>query len=277
MNRLVSVIIPNFNYGRYISQAINSVLAQDYKEIEIIVVDDGSTDNSVEVLSAFGSRIILVKNSNWGAPIARNFGLMCASGDLIAYLDADDYWLPTKISSQVRLLEETKVELVYCRMTVLNDTTLVTSHAYKPKSGSFKGEFLKNPTSTPFAPSAVLMTRRLVALAGIWDSSMKSPSEDFDYFRRCSKYTHFTASEEALVIHRDHPMSLTSSSLEKYFLDNQLAVRKMFSDEYPEISAYQIRVCWLKFNFSFFKSFLKVKDFNGAIRCFVSCFSPIYH
>lgn len=277
MNKLVSVIIPNFNYGRYISQAIDSVLAQDYKEIEIIVVDDGSTDNSIEVLNAFGSQIILIKNSNWGAPIARNFGLMRASGDFIAYLDADDYWLPTKISSQIKLLEETKVELVYCQMTVSNELGLVTSHSLKVKSGSFKGHYLKNPTSTPFAPSAVLMTRRLVALAGIWDSSMKSPSEDFDYFRRCSKYTSFTASEEALVIHRDHPMSLTSGSLEKYFLDNQLAVRKMFADEYPEISAYQIRLCWIKFNFSYFKSFSKVGDFNRAIGCLLSCLSPIYY
>jgi len=276
MNKLVSVIIPNFNYGRYISQAIDSVLAQDYKEIEIIVVDDGSTDNSLEVLSLFGTQITLIKNSNWGAPIARNFGLMCASGDLIAYLDADDYWLPTKISTQVALLEETNVDLVYCQMKVLNEIGLNTPHSRRPKSGNFKGDYLKNPTSTPFAPSAVLMTRRLVALAGIWDSSMKSPSEDFDYFRRCAKYTYFTASEEALVIHRDHPMSLTSSSLEKYFLDNQLAVRKMFSDEYPEISVYQIRLCWIKFNFSYFKSFSKVKDFNRALQCLLSCFSPIY-
>lgn len=277
MNKLVSVIIPNFNYGRYISQAIDSVLAQDYKEIEIIVVDDGSTDNSLEVLTLFGTQITLIKNSNWGAPIARNFGLMRASGDLIAYLDADDYWLPTKISSQVALLEETNVDLVYCQMSVLNELGLITPHSLRPKTGSFKGYYLKNPTSTPFAPSSVLMTRRLVALAGIWDSSMKSPSEDFDYFRRCSKYTYFSASEEALVIHRDHPMSLTASSLAKYFVDNQLAVRKMFSDEYPEISANEIRTCWIKFNFSYFKSFLKVRDFNLAFRCLLRCFSPIYH
>ena len=276
MSKLVSVIIPNFNYGIYISQAIDSVLAQDYKEIEIIVVDDGSTDNSLEILGVFGSRIILIKNSNWGAPIARNFGLMCASGDLIAYLDADDYWLPTKISSQVKLMEEARVDLVYCQMTVLNEGGQITTPSTKPKSGDFRRDYLENPTSTPFAPSTVLMTRKLVALAGIWDSSMNSPSEDFDYFRRCSKFTQFVASGDALVIHRNHSMSLTASSLEKYFLDNRLAVRKMFSDEYPEISAYQIRLCWVKFHFSYFKSFLKVYDFNRAIRCVLRCFSPIY-
>lgn len=276
MSKLVSVIIPNFNYGKYISQAIDSILAQDYKEIEIIVVDDGSTDNSLEILNVFGSKIILIENSNWGAPIARNFGLMCASGDLIAYLDADDYWLPTKISSQIELMEKTNVDLVYCQMTILSEGGKVTPPSTKPKSGDFRGDYLKNPTSTPFAPSSVLMTRRLVALAGIWDSSLNSPSEDFDYFRRCSKFTEFTASEEALVIHRDHTTSLTASSLEKYFFDNRLAIRKMFSDDYPKISAFQIRSCWVRFHYSYFKSFLKANDFSRGIRCLLGCFSPIY-
>jgi hypothetical protein len=162
-------------------------------------------------------------------------------------------------------------------MSILNDTGQITHPITNPKSGDFRGDFLKNPTSTPFAPSAVLMTRRLVALAGIWDSSMKSPSEDFDYFRRCAKFTNFTAISDGLVIHRDHPMSLTSGSIEKYFLDNKLAVRKMFSDEYPDISFYQIRSCWIRFHVSFFKSFLKVKKFGEAIRCLFACFLPIYH
>ena len=276
MKNLVSVVIPNFNYGNYISQAIDSVLAQDYKEIEIIVVDDGSTDNSLEILRGYGSKIVLIENSNWGAPIARNFGLMRATGALIAYLDADDYWHPTKISKQIEFMEKTDVDFVYCQMAVLDVSGHIFPPIDQPRSGNFRDDFLKNPTSTPFAPSTVLMTRRLVALAGIWDSSMKSPSEDFDYFRRCSKFTLFTAVEEALVVHREHSMSLTASSLEKYFLDNLLAVRKMFSDEYPRISSYQIRVCWVRFHYSYFKAFLKVNEIKQSLRCILSFFSPIY-
>lgn len=276
MGKLVSVVIPNFNYGRFIAQAIESVLAQDYSEIEIIVVDDGSTDNSLEVLRTFGTKIILVKNSNWGAPITRNFGLMQTSGDYIAYLDADDYWLPQKISRQIRLMEETEIDLVYCKMKVVSTDGETVELLSKTKSRSFKGEFLKHPTNTPFAPSTVLMTRKLVALVGIWDSTMKSPSEDFDYFRRCSKFTNFAAIDDVLVIHRDHPMSLTALSLEKYFLDNKLAVRKMFADEYPSITALKIRICWIRFHYSYFKSFLKVKNFNKAVHCILSCLLPIY-
>jgi glycosyltransferase involved in cell wall biosynthesis len=276
VNNLVSVVIPNFNYGNYISQAIDSVLAQDYKEIEIIVVDDGSTDNSLEILRGYGSKIILIENTNWGAPIARNFGLMRSTGELVAYLDADDYWLPTKISKQINLMKKLNVDLVYCQMVVLDEAGTITPPFDKPKSGDFRFDFLKHPASTPFAPSSVLMTRRLVALAGIWDSSMKSPSEDFDFFRRCSKFTQFTAIEEALVVHRDHSKSLTASSLEKFYFDNLLAVRKMFSDEYPKITALQIRLCWVQLHFSYFKSFLKARKFHQAARCIIRCFSPIY-
>ena len=86
---LVSVIIPNYNYAEYLQESIDSVLHQDYSSIEIIVVDDGSTDNSREILKSYGSRIRVIEISNSGAPTARNFGLMNAHGLYIAYLDAE--------------------------------------------------------------------------------------------------------------------------------------------------------------------------------------------
>ena len=85
---LVSVIIPNYNYAEYLQESIDSVLNQDYPAIEIIVVDDGSTDNSSCILESYGSKIKVVQISNSGAPTARNFGLMNAHGSYIAYLDS---------------------------------------------------------------------------------------------------------------------------------------------------------------------------------------------
>ena len=89
---LISVIIPNYNYARYLSVAISSVLSQTYPNIEIIVVNNGSTDNSIQVLRQFGSQIILLDQQNLGQSGARNSGLRAAQGDLIAFLDADDFW-----------------------------------------------------------------------------------------------------------------------------------------------------------------------------------------
>jgi len=102
---LVSVIMPCFNDAAFIGEAIQSILAQDYRNREIIVVDDGSTDNSIDVIRSFGSDVILLTQENAGSAIARNFALQQASGELIAFLDSDDAWLPGKLRTQVNFLK----------------------------------------------------------------------------------------------------------------------------------------------------------------------------
>lgn len=273
---LVSVIIPNYNYAEYLQQSIDSVLNQDYVPIEIIVIDDGSTDQSREILQSYGTRIKVIEISNSGAPTARNLGLMSAQGQYIAYLDADDYWLTNKISSQIERLLESKTELVYCKMTVLEVASNFTSVSTEKREGNFKNEFLSHPGRTPFPPSTVLMTRNLVARAGIWDTTFKSPAEDFDYFRRCAKFTDFSVVDDALVVHRNHSKSLTSNSLEKYYLDNCLGLIKLFADEYPKLSFFNRRASWIKLNVSFAKSFIKAGHFMASVRCFLKCFLPVH-
>src|SRR5688500_1347785 len=93
---LVSVIIPNYNYAHYLPQAINSVLAQTYSQVEIIVIDDGSTDDSVTVLRSYGDRIRWLQQPNQGVSAARNVGAHNTKGELVAFLDADDFWLPER-------------------------------------------------------------------------------------------------------------------------------------------------------------------------------------
>lgn len=277
MSELVSVVIPNYNYGHYVCDAVDSVLKQDYDQIEIIVVDDGSTDNSVEVLMKYGSQIKLIQNSNYGAPMARNAGLINSTGSYIAYLDADDYWHPTKISKQVALLQASSNDLVYCQMNVINTKDEIIDSTQEIKSGSFRKDFIENPTRTPFIPSTILMSRKLISHVGYWDTTFKSPSEDFDYFRRCAKHTDFEVVKEQLVFHRDHPGSLTARSLEKYFLDNRLAIIKLFSDEYPEMSYWEMKKCWSKLNFSYFKAFAKSGNYLKSSYCLLSCILPILY
>ena len=275
MENLVSVIIPNYNYAEYLRESIDSVLNQDYEHIEIIVVDDGSTDQSREILRSYGTQVRVIEIGNSGAPTARNFGLMNAYGYYIAYLDADDFWVRTKISTQIKRLRETNTDLVYCKMTILDVTANSNTVSSENREGNFKNEFLLHPTQTPFSPSTVLMTRDLVARAGVWDTAFKSPSEDFDYFRRCAKYTDFVIVDEALVVHRNHAKSLTSSSLSQYYSDNRLGLIKLFSDEYPRLSFLARRVSWIKLNIAFAKSFLKSYRFVAFARCLLECILPI--
>lgn len=112
---LVSVVIPVFNGEKYIRCAIESVLKQDYQPIEIIVVDDGSTDATLDILRDLDSRITLYRQPNKGSAAARNLGVRMAQGAYIAFLDADDYWFPGKISSQMRALEVTGCKMAYTR------------------------------------------------------------------------------------------------------------------------------------------------------------------
>ena len=101
----VSVIIPAYNGDRYISAGIDSVLAQTYSEYEIIVVDDGSTDNTSEVVKQYGDRVNYLSQTNQGVAASRNLGLAAARGEYIAFLDQDDVFLPHKLSTQVALLD----------------------------------------------------------------------------------------------------------------------------------------------------------------------------
>ena len=103
---IVSVIIPAYNCDRYIGEAIASVLAQTYTDYELIIVDDGSTDNTAQAIESYGDRINYIYQTNQGVAPARNRGLAAAQGKYIAFLDQDDFFYPHKLASQVELMEQ---------------------------------------------------------------------------------------------------------------------------------------------------------------------------
>ena len=117
---LVSVIIPVFNGEKYIRCAIDSVLEQDYKPIEIIVIDDGSSDATLEILRDLGNEISIYHQPNKGSAAARNLGIRMAKGSYIAFLDADDYWFPGKISAQMEALLATGCKMAFSRFLFWN-------------------------------------------------------------------------------------------------------------------------------------------------------------
>ena len=112
-NPLISCIIPVFNGERYLGEALDSILAQTYRPIEIIVVDDGSTDGTGELVARYGDRIRYFRQNNEGAPTARNAGLSAARGAFVAFLDSDDLWHPDKLERQMARFEA-RPELDLC-------------------------------------------------------------------------------------------------------------------------------------------------------------------
>ena len=115
---LVSVVIPVFNRRAFIEKTVASVLAQTYAHVEVIIVDDGSTDGSADLVeSAFGDRVHVVRlPTNEGRSIARNKGWALAQGSLVAFLDSDDLWAPEKLARQVPYFDDPAVAIVHCRV-----------------------------------------------------------------------------------------------------------------------------------------------------------------
>lgn len=118
--QLVSVVIPTYNRAHVVCNAIDSVLAQTYSHTDVIVVDDGSTDDTKDKLRRYGSCIHVITQSNSGPAIARNRGINAAAGEFVAFLDSDDYWLPNKLAQQIDLLERMgeAVSCCVCNATV---------------------------------------------------------------------------------------------------------------------------------------------------------------
>ncbi len=113
VHKLVSVIIPCFNAEQWIADAIESCLTQTYPAIEVIVIDDGSTDQSLKIIEHYANKITWKTIDHKGGSHARNFGMTLANGEYIQFLDADDYILPEKIERQVQCLEQTRADIVY--------------------------------------------------------------------------------------------------------------------------------------------------------------------
>ena len=160
---LVTVLIDTYNYGHFIEEAIETVLAQDFpaEEREILVVDDGSTDDTQERLRKFGDSIIYLKKQNGGQASAFNFGLEQARGEIVAFLDADDYWLPGKLR---RIAEEfakhPDAGMVYHAIRQLNSAQGVFQDGGLPLLSGFLPSNTKDLLSYVLYPTSFLAFRR---------------------------------------------------------------------------------------------------------------------
>ena len=181
----VSVIIPTYQHANFLSNAIDSVLAQIYTDHELIIIDDGSIDGTREICAAYGNKIRYIYQDNRGQAAARNIGILVANGEYIGFLDADDEWLPFKLELEVEFLDKHQpVGMVY------SDYTYFGSRASRKKtgfdhialvSGHVQKEIFLNDLIFP--PSAVLIRKACFEKVGIFDESLV-PSEDLDMWLR---------------------------------------------------------------------------------------------
>src|SRR5665213_1595741 len=182
----ISVLIPTYNRGAHIAQAIESVLAQTYPDYEIIVIDDGSTDNTQEILKNFEGKITSILQHNQGISKTRNRGIRESNGEYIAFLDSDDYWTSEKLAEQVEILDShTKVGIVYVRMPIVNEQ--LEKIGMKPAGVSGKNfkELLEFWGDLP--TSSIMVRRECFDKAGLFDTSLAT-MEDIDMWIRIAKF-----------------------------------------------------------------------------------------
>lgn len=185
MEKLVSVIIPMYNSELTIEETLSSAINQDYENLEIIVINDGSTDNSKcivqDIIQKFNLKNIkLINQDNLGVSAARNRGIIEAKGEYIAFLDSDDIWLNKKISTQINLMNKNKD--IYLLGTLLTSDTNKNSDG-SIKDISFKRLLFKNYFMTP----TVVVKKEVFEKVGYFKAD-KRYSEDYDLWIRISKY-----------------------------------------------------------------------------------------
>ncbi|MGM0418659.1 MAG: glycosyltransferase family 2 protein [Thermodesulfobacteriota bacterium] len=215
----VSVIIPVYNRAGWIGDCIDSVLSQTYENFELIIVDDGSSDATQDIVKKYkgnSENIKVLFQHNKGVSSARNLGIKAAGGEFIAFLDSDDMWKPEKLESQISYFDLHKSAFV-CQtdeMWVRNGKRVNPGKRHKKPSGDI---FIPSLSLCLVSPSAVMMKTAFFEKAGLFDEDMIA-CEDYDLWLRASLLFDFHIIEESLVVKRGgHADQLSSlPNLDKF-------------------------------------------------------------
>jgi len=260
---LVSVIIPTYNSGRFIAEAIQSVLEQSYQNHQIIVVDDGSTDTTREVLKKFRHHIKYVYQMNLGPSAARNAGIKIAKGDYICFLDADDLWTANKLEAQMAFMtSHPEIGLFFSDFEEFNGEKTLRKSFLKTKSlyseiiskipieNAFNKLLLVN-----FIPTSTVMVRKHCFLkVGLFDESLRSV-EDRDMWLRIAAFFKIACLPLTLSRKRLHDSNISRGRslavrslikvVEKHScqfanLVSDTVVKELLADLYFQLSSHQL-------------------------------------
>ena len=263
-DKLVSVIIPCWNSEKYIAQTIESVLFQTYPFFELIIIDDGSTDNSAKIIQSFKDRRIQYHyEQNSGPSAARNKGIVKSSGHFLAFLDSDDIWLPDKLEKQLKELK--KFDLVYCNYTNIDDYNnqllLVERPVFSPKNQSdpfLLGKYILGSNSS------VIMKKEIISSVGLFNESL-SYAEDQEYWTRIAsgKYSFKYLNEQLVKIRIRDNSNQARSDKEKRFTSFKIMINTFLKfDRLTKLHKGTI------YNEYFFIIYSYSDNFMELLRCF---------
>lgn len=206
----VSIIIPTYNRAKLLSEAIESALSQTYQDFEIIVIDDGSMDNTNEMIELYikkhPQKVNYFYQVNKGLSSARNSGIRKARGEYIAFLDSDDRWLPNKLEIQMKIIDEEKVDFVYSYAYVEIDGRMSTQFKPSAPALNFYDLFVKGKS---LVISTVVIKRDYIEKAGMFDETLRV-AEDCDLWIRVLLCYKVKFIDTPLIIYRVHNSNLSS-------------------------------------------------------------------
>ncbi len=222
---LVSVIMPCYNSQQYVAEALDSVLQQDYPNLEVIVVDDGSTDNSLQILQQYADqnsdRITIIRQANQGPAAARNTGMQAATGKYIAFNDSDDLWLPGKVRAQVNYLENhPETGLCFSSWAVwdqqqplpqllqklrLQQADITDDTVVADRTGWL---YLPLLESSVVHTTSAMLRHNLIQNVGLFNTGYRL-GEDHDYWLRISQYCQMAKLARVFSVYRDNPNGTT--------------------------------------------------------------------
>ena len=236
---LVSVVIPAYNMQKYIRESVDSALAQTHPRMEIVVVNDGSTDETAAILKSYGDRIIYIEHTNRGLSATRNVGVRATSGDYVAFLDADDCWLPEKTTRQLEVFARSeRIGLVTTQIHIIDEDSVrlseesaegfTTLHELGTGEEQLKGLLVGNTVGTP---SAVMVSRACLDRVGLFDEDLLNGSEDWDFHLRVAyEGIEIARVEERLTEYRVTAQQMSgAANVDRMLNNNKIVLRKIYN------------------------------------------------
>jgi len=264
---LVSVIIPAYNASRFLRQTLESVVRQTHRDLEIIVVDDGSTDNTVRIVEGIQKqdpRVALYRQVNQGAAVARNLGIEKSKGNFIAFLDADDLWHPTKIQKQHDLLlalpQDVGLVYSYCRMIDVDSYIQGYTGANIFKRGwAFHALLVSNFVGNG---STAMVRRKCLPEQNQFDLEQRG-NEDFLFYLCMAAKFKVDVVPEFLVGYRWNTSQNNSANLDRQTRSYRQMMKKL-SYMYPNIPKRTLRWSKAAFYLSHAQVLFKKGEYNAA-------------
>lgn len=243
MHEKVSVVIANYNMGRFLGEAVDSVLAQTYPVYEVHVVDDGSTDDTLDVMQRYRgeSRVQFHRQRNQGQAVAKNRGILSSKGDYVAFCDADDMWTRDKLEKQIpRFGKDRDIGVVHTNFVLMReDGTLLHTPQREYYSGWISDRLLIDNCVNGMAS---VVRRECFERVGVFDESL-SMGIDYDLWLRISAHYRIEFLDEVTYLYRQWPGQMSRRHTERY----ECAVRIMrkFLENHPAaVSAGAVREAW---------------------------------